>query len=68
MAKEAWVPLHVHSQYSILDSTIGIEELAEQAKAYGLSAVALTDQGNMFGAVEFYKVCQAVGINPLIGC
>ncbi|MES2121469.1 MAG: DNA polymerase III subunit alpha, partial [Chlamydiota bacterium] len=63
-----WVPLHVHSQYSILNSSASAEDIAEKAKELGISSVALTDQGNMYGAVEFYKACKANGVRPIIGC
>ena len=64
----SWVPLHVHSQYSILDATASVEAIAEKAAAYKMPAVALTDHGNLFGAVEFYKACKDVKVKPLIGC
>jgi len=64
----SWVPLHVHSQYSILRSTASIEDLVSKASSEGCSSLALTDQGNMFGAVEFYKACRAQNIKPVIGC
>ena len=63
-----FVPLHVHSQYSILDSSASVEALAEKAAEYKMAALALTDQGNMYGAVEFFKACKGVGVKPLIGC
>lgn len=63
-----WVPLHVHSQYSILDATASIHDIAEKAAAYGMPAVALTDHGNLFGAIDFYKACKAVKVKPIIGC
>lgn len=63
-----WVPLHVHSQYSILNSTAQPSALASKASEYGCSSIALTDQGNMFGSVEFYKACIANKIKPIIGC
>lgn len=63
-----WVPLHVHSQYSILDSTASVEAIVEKAAAYRMTAVALTDQENMYGAVEFFKASQGAGIQPIIGC
>jgi DNA polymerase-3 subunit alpha len=63
-----WVPLNVHSQFSILDSTASVTALAEKAKAYGISSLALTDQGNLYGAVDFYKACKAAGIKPILGC
>jgi len=62
-----WIPLHVHSQYSILDSTASVRALAEKAKSYELSTLALTDFGNMYGAVDFFKSCQVVGIKPIMG-
>ncbi len=68
MEKKSWIPLHVHSQYSILDGTSSLDDLVERAKELGMPSLALTDQGNMFGAVEFYKACQAQGIKPIIGC
>ncbi|MBI2743852.1 MAG: DNA polymerase III subunit alpha [Chlamydiales bacterium] len=64
----SWAALHVHSQYSILDSTISLTKLAAKAKASGMSAVALTDSGNLYGAVEFFKACKEAGIKPLLGC
>ncbi len=63
-----WVPLHVHSQYSILDAAASIEAIVEKASAYGIPAVALTDHGNLYGAVEFYKACKDVKIKPILGC
>lgn len=63
----SWVPLHVHSQYSILDATAPIGALAERAKALGMPSLALTDQGNLHGAVEFYKACKKQGVHPIIG-
>lgn len=64
----SWVPLHVHSQFSILDSTASVKALAAKAKEFGMDALALTDQGNLHGAVDFYKACLAEGIKPIIGC
>lgn len=63
-----WIPLNVHSQYSILDSTASVTALAEKAKSYNISALALTDQGNLYGAVDFYKACKAASIKPILGC
>jgi DNA polymerase-3 subunit alpha len=63
-----WIPLHVHSQYSILDSSASVEEIAEQAATCSMPAAALTDHGNLFGAVEFYKACKDAKVKPLIGC
>lgn len=63
-----WIPLNVHSQYSILDSTASVSALAEKAKAYGIPALALTDAGNLYGAVDFFKACKAAGVKPILGC
>lgn len=63
-----WIPLNVHSQYSILDSTASVTALAERAKSYQIPALALTDQGNLYGAVDFYKACKAAGVKPILGC
>jgi DNA polymerase-3 subunit alpha len=62
------IPLQIHSQYSILDGTASISALVDQASEYKLPALALTDHGNLFGVVEFYKACQKKGIKPIIGC
>ena len=63
-----WVPLHVHSQYSILDASAPIKAIAKKAAVYEMPAVALTDHGNMFGAVEFFKACKAADVKPIFGC
>ena len=63
-----WVPLHVHSQYSILDSTASVHALSQKASELGMPALALTDFCNMFGAVDFIKACKAVKVKPIIGC
>jgi DNA polymerase-3 subunit alpha len=63
-----FVALNVHSQYSILDSTASVNALAEKAKAFGMKALALTDQGNLYGTVDFYKACKAAGVKPILGC
>lgn len=64
----AWVSLHVHSQYSILDSTASVHALAQKAAEFGMPALALTDFCNMFGAIDFIKACKEVHIKPIIGC
>lgn len=61
------IPLHVYSQYSILRSTASVEDLVQTAASYNYTSLALTDQGNMFGAVEFYKACKAKNIRPILG-
>ncbi len=63
-----YVPLHLHTEYSLLDGAIRIKELVEQANAFRMPAVAITDHGNLFGAVEFYKLATKAGIKPIIGC
>ncbi|HKS69139.1 MAG TPA: DNA polymerase III subunit alpha, partial [Ktedonobacterales bacterium] len=59
--------LHVHSEYSLLDGQSRIKKLIAAAKAGGMDALALTDHGGMYGAIEFYKACKAAGIRPVIG-
>lgn len=61
------VHLHVHSQYSILDASAPVNDIAERAAAYGMPAVALTDHGNLFGAVDFYKACKEHKVKPILG-
>ena len=63
----SFVHLHVHSQYSLLQATCRFESIVERAKASAMPAVANTDSGNMFGAVEFYLKAQAEGIKPILG-
>jgi len=63
-----FVHLHVHSQYSLLDGALRVKELSARAKKLGMSAVALTDHANMFGAIQHYKACQGAGIQPILGC
>jgi len=67
MRQNSFVHLHLHSQYSLLDGAIRIDDLVAKAKAYGMPAVAVTDHGAMFGALEFYLACQKEGIRPVIG-
>ena len=64
----AFVHLHVHTEYSLLDGACRIEKLVSKAKELGQTALAITDHGVMYGAVAFYKACQAEGIKPIIGC
>lgn len=67
MAKP-FVHLHLHTQYSLLDGAIKHRPLFERAKALGMPAVAMTDHGNLFGAVEFYEKARDAGVKPLLGC
>ncbi len=68
MSSIQYVPLHLHTQYSLLDGAIRIDDLIQRALEFNLPAVAITDHGNIFGAVEFYKKAKAKGIKPIIGC
>ena len=63
----SYVPLHLHSEYSVLESTLSIKSIVKRAKEYNLEALALTDFCNMFGAVDFYKACIAADIKPILG-
>ena len=60
--------LHVHTEYSLLDGANRIKDLVARVKELGMKAVAITDHGVMYGAVEFYKECKKNGIKPIIGC
>ena len=64
----SFVHLHLHTQYSLLDGANQIDPLVQQVKAYGQPAVAITDHGNMFGAIEFYRKAKEAGVKPIIGC
>ena len=64
----AFVHLHVHSEFSLLDGACRTDSLARRVKELGQGAVAVTDHGVMYGAVAFYKACQAAGVKPIIGC
>jgi DNA polymerase-3 subunit alpha len=63
-----FVHLHVHSQYSLLDGAIRIDDLLKRATDFGMSSVALTDHGTMFGTIEFYEKAVKAGVKPIIGC
>lgn len=63
-----FVHLHLHSQYSLLDGGIKIPDLVKMAHEYHMPAIAVTDHGNMFGAVEFYLKARDAGIKPIVGC
>ncbi len=68
MSVDSFVHLHVHTHYSLLDGATRIDALIDRAKEYNMPAVAITDHGNMFGAVEFYSAALKAGIKPIIGC
>jgi DNA polymerase-3 subunit alpha len=63
-----FVHLHVHTQYSLLDGAIKLDEMMAAAQEFKLPALAITDHGNMFGVIDFYKKCMASGIKPIVGC
>lgn len=67
MAERPFVHLHCHTHYSLLDGASRIPELVEHVKQQGMNAVAVTDHGNLFGAIEFYRACKEAGINPIVG-
>src|SRR5438034_4723041 len=64
----SFVHLHLHTEYSLLDGASRPEELAKRVAALGMPACAITDHGNMFGAVEFYNAMKSAGVKPIIGC
>jgi DNA polymerase III subunit alpha len=68
MHHASFVHLHVHTQYSLLDGGIRLKELFEKAQAYKLPAITMTDHGNLFGVVDFYKQALKHGLKPIIGC
>jgi DNA polymerase-3 subunit alpha len=67
MPARSFVHLHCHSHYSLLDGANRIPELVARVKELGMNAIALTDHGNLYGAIEFYRACRAAGLNPIIG-
>ena len=67
MSNRSFVHLHVHTHYSLLDGATRIKSVVERAKAEGMPAAAITDHGNLFGAVEFYTAALQAGIKPIIG-
>ena len=63
-----FVHLHVHTQYSMLDGAIRVGDLIQRAKEFDMAAVAITDHGAMYGALEFYEKANKAGIKPIVGC
>ncbi len=63
-----FVHLHIHSEFSLLDGANRIKDLPVRAKELGMEAIAITDHGAMYGAIDFYKACKKEGIKPIIGC
>ncbi len=67
MSTHPFVHLHCHSHYSLLDGAGSIDRLLERAKAQQMNALALTDHGNLHGAIQFYQKAKKLGINPILG-
>ena len=68
LAESRFVHLHVHTEYSLLDGACRVKDLVQTCRQLGLPAVAVTDHGNLFGAIDFYTAAQAAGVKPIIGC
>ena len=66
MTHSEFVHLHVHSEYSLLDGAAHLDKLVARAKELRFPALALTDHGNLFGAVDFYLACEKAGVKPLL--
>lgn len=68
MSADSFVHLHLHTEYSLLDGAIRMKELMKKAVEFGMPAVAMTDHGNLYGAIEFYQEAVKAGVKPIIGC
>jgi DNA polymerase-3 subunit alpha len=68
MSVPEFAHLHVHSQYSLLDGAVKVKDLVKRVAAGGMKSVALTDHGNMFGAISFYRAAKDAGVAPILGC
>ncbi|MBQ9487788.1 MAG: DNA polymerase III subunit alpha [Selenomonadaceae bacterium] len=68
MTQKNFVHLHVHTEYSLLDGAARITKLLDRAKTLNMPSIAMTDHGNMYGTIDFYKAAVARGIKPIIGC
>ena len=68
MPHSEFIHLHLHTQFSLLDGACRINELLNIANQYNMDSLAITDHGNMFGAIDFYLQAQKAGIKPIIGC
>ncbi len=68
MPRSDFIHLHLHTQFSLLDGACRIPELLNLAKQYNMDSLAITDHGNMFGAIDFYLEAQKAGIKPIVGC
>src|SRR5690242_11391610 len=63
-----FVHLHTHTQYSMLDGAVKVKDLVKKVKERGMNAVAVTDHGNMFGAITFYKAAKEAAVQAILGC
>ncbi|MEI7865382.1 MAG: PHP domain-containing protein, partial [Chthoniobacterales bacterium] len=68
MPRQSFAHLHLHTEYSMLDGSVRIADLMRKTAELGMPAVAMTDHGVLYGAVEFYKEAQKAGVKPLLGC
>ncbi|HEV2096607.1 MAG TPA: DNA polymerase III subunit alpha, partial [Chthoniobacterales bacterium] len=68
MSADSFVHLHLHTEYSLLDGAVRMKELMRKAAEFEMPAVAITDHGNLYGAIEFYQEATNAGIKPIIGC
>ncbi|HEV2805623.1 MAG TPA: DNA polymerase III subunit alpha [Chthoniobacterales bacterium] len=68
MPSDSFVHLHLHTEYSFLDGAVRMKELMRKAREFGMPAVAITDHGNLHGAIEFYQAATDAGLKPIIGC
>jgi DNA polymerase III subunit alpha len=68
MPRDSFVHLHLHTEYSLLDGSIRMKELMKKAAEFEMPAVAMTDHGNLYGAIEFYQEALRAGVKPIIGC
>ena len=65
---DSFVHLHLHTEYSTLDGACRTKDVAARAAELGMPAVAMTDHGNLYGAISFYKACKSAGVKPILGC
>ena len=68
MSSADFVHLHLHTEYSLLDAACRLDRLMDKAAALKFPAIAMTDHGTMFGAIEFYSAARKRGIKPILGC
>ena len=68
MTQSKFVHLHLHTAYSLLDGAIRINDLVKKMEEYKMDTVAITDHGNMYGAIDFYQKMTKAGFKPIIGC